>query len=40
MSEDDWLQEDDLARAITFMVAQPPRVAVNEILMRPTAQEF
>lgn len=36
---DRWLQADDIARAITFMVTQPPHAAVNEIMVRPTAQE-
>jgi NADP-dependent 3-hydroxy acid dehydrogenase YdfG len=33
------LQADDVARAVMYAVAQPPHVDVNEILMRPTAQE-
>jgi NADP-dependent 3-hydroxy acid dehydrogenase YdfG len=40
LSENNWLQEEDLACAITFMVTQPPHAAVNEILMRPTTQVF
>ena len=36
----DWaLQADDIARAILYAVQQPPHVDVNEILIRPTAQE-
>lgn len=35
----DALQADDVARAVMFAVAQPPHVDVNEILVRPTAQE-
>ncbi|MEU6774050.1 SDR family NAD(P)-dependent oxidoreductase [Streptomyces sp. NPDC046759] len=34
-----WLQAEDIARAIAFVVTQPPHVAVNEIMVRPTAQE-
>ncbi|WP_227025740.1 SDR family oxidoreductase [Streptomyces fodineus] len=34
-----WLDAEDIARAITFMITQPPHVAVNEIMVRPTAQE-
>ncbi|WP_336029403.1 SDR family NAD(P)-dependent oxidoreductase [Geodermatophilus sp. FMUSA9-8] len=33
------LQAEDVARAIAYVVSQPPHVAVNEVLVRPTAQE-
>lgn len=33
------LDADDVARAVMFAVSQPPEVDVNEILVRPTAQE-
>jgi NADP-dependent 3-hydroxy acid dehydrogenase YdfG len=33
------LQAEDVARAVMFAVAQPPHVDINEIFMRPTAQE-
>jgi NADP-dependent 3-hydroxy acid dehydrogenase YdfG len=33
------LQAGDVARAVMYAVSQPPHVNVNEILMRPTAQE-
>ncbi|WP_039638989.1 SDR family NAD(P)-dependent oxidoreductase [Streptomyces sp. 769] len=39
LPEDTWLHAEDIARAIAFMVTQPARVAVNEITVRPTAQE-
>jgi NADP-dependent 3-hydroxy acid dehydrogenase YdfG len=32
------LEADDVARAITFAVTQPPHVSLNEILIRPTTQ--
>jgi NADP-dependent 3-hydroxy acid dehydrogenase YdfG len=32
------LEPDDIARAVLFAVSQPPRVDVNEMLVRPTAQ--
>jgi NADP-dependent 3-hydroxy acid dehydrogenase YdfG len=35
----DPLQADDIARAVMYAVSQPPHVSVNEILIRPTAQE-
>jgi NADP-dependent 3-hydroxy acid dehydrogenase YdfG len=35
----DALEPDDVARAVMFAVSQPPHVDVNEILIRPTAQE-
>jgi NADP-dependent 3-hydroxy acid dehydrogenase YdfG len=33
------LQAEDIARAVLYMVTQPPHVAVNEMLVRPTDQE-
>ena len=33
------LQADDIARAVMYAVSEPPHVDVNEILVRPTAQE-
>jgi NADP-dependent 3-hydroxy acid dehydrogenase YdfG len=33
------LEADDVARAVAYAVSQPPHVDVNEILLRPTAQE-
>ncbi|MGY1607193.1 MULTISPECIES: SDR family NAD(P)-dependent oxidoreductase [unclassified Geodermatophilus] len=33
------LQAADVARAIVYVVSQPPHVAVNEVLVRPTDQE-
>ena len=33
------LQSEDVARAILYLVCQPPHVAVNEVLVRPTDQE-
>jgi NADP-dependent 3-hydroxy acid dehydrogenase YdfG len=34
------LQSDDIAAAILYAVTQPPHVAVSELLVRPTDQEF
>ncbi|CCG03293.1 SDR family NAD(P)-dependent oxidoreductase [Blastococcus saxobsidens] len=33
------LHADDIARAVCYVVSQPPHVAVNEVLVRPTDQE-
>ena len=33
------LEADDVARAVMFAVSQPPHMDVNEILIRPTAQD-
>jgi NADP-dependent 3-hydroxy acid dehydrogenase YdfG len=35
----DALVADDIARTVMFAVSQPPHVDVNEILVRPTAQQ-
>jgi NADP-dependent 3-hydroxy acid dehydrogenase YdfG len=36
----DQLVPEDIARAVIFALGQPPHVDVNEILVRPTIQEF
>jgi NADP-dependent 3-hydroxy acid dehydrogenase YdfG len=36
---DEPLHAEDVARAVLFALAQPRHVDVNEILLRPTAQE-
>jgi NADP-dependent 3-hydroxy acid dehydrogenase YdfG len=33
------LQAEDIARAVLYLVTQPPHVAINEVLVRPTDQE-
>jgi NADP-dependent 3-hydroxy acid dehydrogenase YdfG len=33
------LEDDDIARAVIYAISQPPHVDVNEILIRPTAQQ-
>jgi NADP-dependent 3-hydroxy acid dehydrogenase YdfG len=33
------LQAEDIARAVLYLVTQPAHVAVNEVLVRPTAQQ-
>jgi NADP-dependent 3-hydroxy acid dehydrogenase YdfG len=35
----DALKDDDIARAVLYAVSEPPHVNVNEILIRPTAQQ-
>ncbi|GAA1096689.1 SDR family NAD(P)-dependent oxidoreductase [Streptomyces javensis] len=39
MPRESWLHPEDIARAIAFMVTQPAHAAINEIMVRPTAQE-
>jgi len=34
------LESEDIARTIEFIVRQPRRVAINEVLIRPTDQDF
>jgi NADP-dependent 3-hydroxy acid dehydrogenase YdfG len=36
---EDRLDADDIARAVIYAVSQPPHVDINEILVRPTAQD-
>jgi len=33
------LEADDIADAISYVVTRPRRVAVNEVLIRPTEQQ-
>ena len=35
----DALRDDDIARGVVYAISQPPHVDVNEILIRPTAQQ-
>ena len=35
----EWLAPEHIARAVMWAVSQPPHVDVNEILIRPTAQD-
>ena len=39
LAEIEPLEAEDVAAAILFAVSQPPRVSINEILIRPTGQE-
>ena len=36
---DETLTSDDIARAVLWVVSQPPHVDVNELVIRPTAQD-
>ena len=33
------IESEDIAEVITFIVTRPRRVAINEVLVRPTEQE-
>jgi NADP-dependent 3-hydroxy acid dehydrogenase YdfG len=33
------LESEDIADAITYIVTRPRRIAINEVLIRPTEQE-
>jgi NADP-dependent 3-hydroxy acid dehydrogenase YdfG len=33
------MQADDIARAILYVIGQPPGVSINEVLIRPTSQQ-
>ena len=35
----DALRDDDIARAVLYAISQPAHVDVNEVLIRPTAQQ-
>ncbi len=37
--DDPTVQPDDVARAVLYAVAQPPHVAISEIIIRPTGQQ-
>lgn len=34
------LESEDIARAITYVIEQPEHVNINQVLVRPTGQEF
>jgi NADP-dependent 3-hydroxy acid dehydrogenase YdfG len=40
LGEMERLEAADIANAIVYVVTQPRRVAINEILIRPTEQEY
>jgi NADP-dependent 3-hydroxy acid dehydrogenase YdfG len=35
----EWMEAEDIADAITYIVTRPRRVSINELLLRPTEQE-
>ncbi|MFI1620408.1 SDR family oxidoreductase [Streptomyces lydicus] len=39
LPQDAWLRAEDVARCVTFMITRPAHAAINEIAVRPTAQE-
>jgi NADP-dependent 3-hydroxy acid dehydrogenase YdfG len=34
------LAPEDVARAVTFIVTQPPHVHINDLMIRPTGQDY
>jgi len=38
IGEENILKSDDIARTIAFLVGQPPHVAINEVMVRPTRE--
>jgi len=34
------LRPEDVARTVTFMVSQPAGVHLNDVMIRPTRQEY
>ena len=34
------LKPEDVARVISFIVSQPPHVHVNDVMLRPTRQDY
>jgi NADP-dependent 3-hydroxy acid dehydrogenase YdfG len=39
LSDIEMLEANDIADAIAYIVTRPRRVAINELLIRPTEQE-
>lgn len=39
-SHRDWLTNEDMARSIAFIAAQPPHVVIDELMIHPLAQEY
>ena len=39
-SDEERLQNVDVARAILYVITQPDHVTIGELLLRPAAQEF
>jgi NADP-dependent 3-hydroxy acid dehydrogenase YdfG len=35
----EWLEAEDIADAVVYATSRPPRVSINEILVRPTGQQ-
>lgn len=35
-----WLKNEDMARAIQFLIEQPPHVVIDELMIHPLAQDY
>jgi NADP-dependent 3-hydroxy acid dehydrogenase YdfG len=40
VSHRDWLTNEDMARSISFIAAQPPHMVIDELMIHPLAQEY
>ena len=40
VSHSDWLKVEDMARAIAFVMDQPPHVVIDELMIHPLSQEY
>jgi NADP-dependent 3-hydroxy acid dehydrogenase YdfG len=39
-SHDDWLKNEDMANAISYIISQPKHVVIDELMIHPLSQEY